>query len=62
MTEQDMAEIYGLAKQVYLKKLRQIDARQQIQSKISVPLMIILLLIFVLLYVICLMELGIHVE
>lgn len=33
-----MAEIYGLAKQVYLKELRQIDARQKIQSRLSVPI------------------------
>ena len=33
-----MAEIYGLAKQVYLKEIRQIDAIQQIQSKLSVPI------------------------
>lgn len=33
-----MVEIYGLAKQVYLKEIRQIDAIQQIQSKLSVPI------------------------
>lgn len=33
-----MAEIYGLAKQVYLGDLRQIDARQQIQSRLSTPI------------------------
>ncbi len=38
MIKQDMAEIYGLAKQIYLKELRQIDARQQIQSRLSVPI------------------------
>ena len=35
MIEQDMAEIYLLAKEVYLGNLRQIDARHQIQSKLS---------------------------
>lgn len=38
MIKQDMAEIYGLAKQVYLKEIRPIDARQQIQSRLSVPI------------------------
>ena len=35
MIKQDMAEIYKLAKQVYLGNLRQIDAKQQIQSRLS---------------------------
>lgn len=38
MIEQDMAEIYLLAKEVYLGNLRQIDARHQIQSKLSIPI------------------------
>lgn len=38
MIEQDMAEIYLLAKEVYLGNLRQIDARRQIQSKLSIPI------------------------
>lgn len=38
MIKQDMAEIYMLAKQIYLGNLRQIEARQQIQSRLSAPI------------------------
>lgn len=33
-----MAEIYRFAKQVYLKEIRQIEAKQLIQSRLSIPI------------------------
>lgn len=62
MIEQDMAEIYLLAKEVYLGNLRQIDARHQIQSKLSIPINDNSFIDFVQLYAICLMGLNILVE
>lgn len=38
MIKQDMAEIYRFAKQVYLKEIRQIEAKQLIQSRLSIPI------------------------